>query len=309
LERGQIKFKGESHTLLEHPELLRSIFIDPTMKVSERIQTANESDSRKVFEAEFVTKHFGGIMAVSEVSLDISSGEIHGIIGANGAGKTTLFDMCSGFIKPDRGRFRLDGIDITHMSATKRAALGLGRVFQHAQLFPALTVFETVALAHERFIFPKEPISASLRLPAVVKIERQIKESVEYLLDLFHLNDFRNTFISELSTGTRRIVELACSMAHRPLVLLLDEPSSGLAQKECESLVDLLFKVSQQTDAALLIIEHDIPLISAVASQLTCLHLGEIIANGKPESVLSEKNVIESYLGSDQIAIDRSNSS
>ncbi len=329
LERGQVRFCGNSEDLILRSDLLRSIFIDSNMKISSRSSNSQSQymiDSGKdpgntepndlnfdnrsiVFRGHSLSKHFGGIMAVDEVSIDIAQKEIHGIIGANGAGKTTLFDICSGFLIPDGGYVTLDGIDITNINPSKRARMGMGRVFQHAQMFPALTVTQTIALAHERFIFPKEPISSALRLPSVIRIEKTVQESVDSLLDFFHLTRFQNAFISELSTGTRRIVELACSLAHRPKVLLMDEPSSGLAQKESEALADLLLKVSEATNAALLIIEHDIPLISSVASHLTCLNLGQIIASGTPKEVLSDESVIESYLGTDSTAISRSNSS
>ncbi len=311
LERGQVRFDGDTSDLLTREDLLRSIFLKPTINSDEPFEAPPGFIQGPLKEARFeilrVSKRFGGVAAIEEVSLQVMPGEIHGIIGSNGAGKTTLFDLCSGFTLTDHGNIYLDGTDITHFSPSKRAHNGIGRVFQHAGLFPALTVKETLACAYERFIYPRDPISNMCRLPQVVMNEKLIKENTDYLLELLHLERFRDSFISELSTGTRRIVELACALAHRPLVLLLDEPSSGLAQKESESLGSLLNDIRNQTGASLLVIEHDVPLVSSISDTMTCLHLGEVLTSGKPGEVLSNESVVASYLGTDNTAIFRSN--
>jgi branched-chain amino acid transport system ATP-binding protein len=249
---------------------------------------------------------FGGIKAVDNVDLAVGEDRIVGIIGANGAGKTTLFDVCSGFVPADTGRVVLDGRDVTGASAADRAALGMGRTFQDARLFPSMTVAETLATALERHIDVRDPLLCAFRVGAVVESEGDVARRVDELVELMGLGRYRDMFVSELSTGTRRVVELACALAHQPRVLLLDEPSSGIAQRESEALAALLLRLRSDTGASLVLIEHDIPLVSSIADELVCLHLGEVIARGDPHTVLEAPEVVASYLGSDRATIERS---
>ena len=192
-----------------------------------------------------------GIRAVDEVSLTVGEREIVGILGPNGAGKTTLFDLVSGFERPEEGRVVLGGVDITREPVDARARRGLGRSFQHARLFPALTVEETLAVALERWVDVRDPIQAALHLPAVFDSEEQVAERVDELIELLALGAFRGKFVRELSTGSRRVVDLACVVAHRPTVVLLDEPSSGIAQREVEALAPLLERLRTEMGVAL----------------------------------------------------------
>src|SRR5205807_8155475 len=243
---------------------------------------------------------------VDDVDLSVGEGQILGIIGSNGAGKTTLFDLCSGFLAVDQGHVVLQGRDVTELDAAGRAELGLGRSFQDARLFPSLTVTETLAVALERHVEVREPVACALRVGAVVDSEAAVAERVDELIESMGLGRYRDAFVSELSTGTRRVVELACALAHEPSVLLLDEPSSGIAQRETEALGDLLLQVREQTGAAFVIIEHDVPLVSSISDRLVCMHLGGIIAAGEPGAVLSDPGVISSYLGDRPESIARS---
>ena len=146
------------------------------------------------------------------------------------------------------------------------------------------------------------------RVGAVVESEGHVAERVEELLETMALERYRDAFVSELSTGTRRIVELACAIAHEPRVLLLDEPSSGIAQRETEALAELLLQLRETTGASLAVIEHDIPLVTSIADELVCLHLGRVIAAGPPAAVLEDPEVVSSYLGTSELAIERSGS-
>jgi branched-chain amino acid transport system ATP-binding protein len=251
-------------------------------------------------------RRFGGIAAIDDVDLDVGAGRILGIIGANGAGKTTLFDLCSGFVMPNAGRIRLDGVDVTSWSAAERAEVGLGRSFQDARLFPSMTVAEAVAVAFERHVDVRDPVACIARVGATVDSEDDVRRRVDALIDRTGLTGFRDVFVSELSTGTRRIVDLACAVAHDPRVLLLDEPSSGVAQRESEALGQLLLRLRDETGMAMIVIEHDIPLVSSIADELVCLHLGSVIARGAPRSVLKDPGVVAAYLGTDPTAIRRS---
>ncbi|MGI8938749.1 MAG: MFS transporter [Iamia sp.] len=253
-----------------------------------------------------LSRRFGGIVAVDGVSLDVAPGEVMGIIGPNGAGKTTLFDLISGFVDADDGRVEVGGRDVTGVSAAGRARHGLGRSFQDARLWPALTVEETIAVALERWVEVRDPLSAALHLPGVFDSEEQVRDRVAELMELFGLGPFRSKFVRELSTGSRRVVDLACVVAHRPTVVLLDEPSSGIAQRETEALGPLLRRISSTVGAAVMVIEHDMPLITAVSDRLVAMDQGAVIAVGTPHDVLNDPVVVASYLGTTEKVIARS---
>ena len=249
---------------------------------------------------------FGGIQAVGGVSLLAAPGEIVGIIGPNGAGKTTLFDLISGFARADAGRVVLGGTELTGRGPDQRARAGLGRSFQDAQLFPALTVEETVAVAMDRWVAVRDPLNPALHLPAAFDSEQAVRQRADELIELLNLGAFRTKFVHELSTGSRRVVDLACVLAQRPSVVLLDEPSSGIAQRESEALAPLLLRLRDELGATLLVIEHDMPLVSAVADRLVALDQGLLIADGPPQAVLHDPVVVTSYLGDNAAAIARS---
>src|SRR5581483_5789236 len=285
MERGQVRFSGPTKQLEKRPDLLRSVFLRsgtraarPSVAPKRSTAAAGNGAIEPALRLTGVSKRFGGVTAVNEVDLAVPSGRILGVIGSNGAGKTTLFDIASGFLAPDAGRLYLHGRDVTDLGAPGRAELGVGRSFQDARLFPSMTVTETLATALERHLEVRDPFACMLHLGAVVETEKDVARQVEELIELMHLERYRDAFVSELSTGTRRIVELTCALAHAPSVLLLDEPSSGIAQKETEALGGVLLDVKERTGATLAVIEHDIPLISSIADELVCLHLGEVIA-------------------------------
>jgi branched-chain amino acid transport system ATP-binding protein len=253
-----------------------------------------------------VVKRYGGITAVDGVQLTVAPGEIVGLIGHNGAGKTTLLDCLSGFVPIDAGRIALRDVDVTDRSPTARAFLGLGRSFQDARLYPSLTVAETVAIARERHVSCRSVLADGLQLPASFESELRVADKVDELLELMGLVSLRHRPTGELSTGTRRIVDLACTLAQEPTVLLLDEPSSGVGQRETEALGRLLLDVRRHTGGALVVIEHDMPLLRSISDRLLALELGAVIAEGAPDDVLAHPAVIASYLGTDQAAINRS---
>jgi branched-chain amino acid transport system ATP-binding protein len=253
-----------------------------------------------------LSKTYGGIAAVRDVDLTVDHREIIGVIGANGAGKSTLFDIVSGMIRSDTGTVRMHGRDITTWSPAARARAGLGRTFQDLRLVPSMTVPELLTLAYERAHALPDSVGGVLALSASLRAEAEILVKVEELMDSFGLTSFHDTFISELSTGSRRIVELACAAAHSPSVLILDEPSSGLAQREAEAMVDLLLDVKERTGASLAIIEHDIPVIRRLCDTVVCMHLGGVIARGPADDILTDPKVISSYLGVDDLAVERS---
>jgi ABC-type branched-subunit amino acid transport system ATPase component len=216
-----------------------------------------------------------------------------------------MFDAISGFV-PSRGTVVLDGTTISGIAPEARSRHGLGRSFQDARLFPSLTVAETLAVAYERHIKTQDVVSTALRMPWVSRAEKRIKTNVESLIELMGLGAFRDKFISELSTGSRRIVDLAVIMAHNPKVLLLDEPSSGIAQKETEALGPLLVRLRDETGATLVVVEHDMPLIQSISDELLALETGAVLMMGTPKEVIEDPRLVASYLGTDQAAISRS---
>ena len=262
-------------------------------------------DATPVFEVAGLTVTFGGVRAVDGVSFDLGRGQILGVIGPNGAGKTTVFDAVCGFVA-STGRVRLDGRELSGLSPEQRSRVRLGRSFQGARLFPSLTVAEAMAIALERHIRIEGMVSSALRLPWVRRSEKRVRRRVEELIELMGLDAFRDKFVSELSTGSRRIVDLACIMAHDPLVLLLDEPSSGIAQRETEALGPLLLRIREETGASLLVIEHDMPLIRSVSDELLALETGSVLTRGKPDEVLEDPRLVSAYLGTDRSIVERS---
>jgi ABC-type branched-subunit amino acid transport system ATPase component/predicted MFS family arabinose efflux permease len=305
MERGTIRFSGPTADLLNRPDLLRSVFLTD-ISASTQSAAAVEHDDQPALEVTGLSRSFGGNAAVIDVSFTVGKGEIVGMIGPNGAGKTTLFDLISGYVTADAGRVLLDGRDISSNSATVRARRGLGRSFQDARLFPDMTVAEGIAVALERWTRQRSVLAAALRFPTVFDDEERTHARVDELIGVMNLGTYRNSFIRELSTGTRRIVDLACLVGHRPTVVLLDEPSSGIAQREVEALAPVLLRLRDEMGASLLVIEHDLPLISSISDRLIALDHGELIAIGNPADVLTHPDVVESYLGNNAAAHQRS---
>ena len=265
--------------------------------LEDRARRAAILEGPVVLETHGLTKRYGGIAAVSDVDLALHQGEILGLIGPNGAGKTTIFDLVCGFTPADGGRVIVNGADLSRRNASERAAAGVGRSFQDARLWPSLTVREAIAVAFERSIETPSAVAALFHLPAVTMSEDDLNRRVEEVLRLLGLRAFRDKFVSELSTGSRRMVEIAAILAHRPSVLLLDEPSSGIAQKETEALGPLLRQVQRHLGCSMLVIEHDMPLITGLADHLVALDRGSVVTHGLPQEVLHHPTVVESYLG------------
>lgn len=249
--------------------------------------------------------NFGGNRAVNQVSLHVMPGEIVGLIGANGAGKSTLMNAISGLVPSSSGVVEVLGRNVEHLSAPQRHRLGLGRGFQAARLYPDLTVAETIMVALEArersWLVP-----SMTALPPSVPAERRKRSDAHELVDFLGLGRYGDEFVANLSTGTRRIVELGCLLAVDARVLLLDEPTGGVAQRETEAFGPLIMRIRRELDASMLVIEHDMPLVMSISDRMYCLQLGEVIAEGTPQEVRENPMVIASYLGTDERAIQRS---
>ncbi len=326
-ERGRIRFSGPTPSVDKQPELLRSVFIHAAKKADQRQIAKSKADQGQspaghgiqqgiplgmppqqgqpsaaspipIFTAKNLSKSYGGLLAIDGISLELAPGEILGIIGSNGAGKTTLFDILNGYVTPDTGSITFGAFDITRLSAAARAVRGIGRVFQDSRLFPSMPVYEALATAVERNIPVRDPLANIMRLRDARHSETEVAKRVNELMAQMGLSRYRDTYVSDLSTGTRRVLELACALAHEPSLLLLDEPSSGIAQRESEALAELLLGLREDTGASFIVIEHDVPLVSSIADRLICLHLGRVIAEGSIKQVLSSPAVLSAYLGS-----------
>ena len=249
-----------------------------------------------------LSRRFGGVVAVDRVDFQVAPGEILGVIGPNGAGKTTCFEMVAGFTRPNAGTVVFDGIDVTSATPEERAREGLVRSFQDAALFPTLTVRETLMVAQER----REPTRLWESMLGVPTGERAKAQAADEVLERMRLTRYAAQSVGALSTGTRRVVELACLLTLEPRVLLLDEPSAGIAQSESEALGDLLLAIRRELGTTMVVIEHDLPLLSRLSDRMIAMNLGRVIAAGTPDEVRSDPAVVRSYLGADQAAIQRS---
>ena len=273
--------------------------------VRPRAENAQVADGRAALLASGVSIDLGGRRILNDVDITVTHGETVGLIGANGAGKSTLLGVLSGFLKAGDGVIELFGKDVTGLSAHARARLGMGRIFQDARLFGDLTVREAVMVAleaRER----SEVLPSLLALPPSVRAERAKRKQAEEVISFLGLGRYASAPIATLSTGSRRIVELACLLAQEARLLMLDEPTAGVAQREAEAFGPLVSSLRKELDASVVLIEHDIPLVSSMSDRLYCLALGEVIAEGTPDEVRTNPAVVAAYLGTDERAISRS---
>jgi ABC-type branched-subunit amino acid transport system ATPase component/sugar phosphate permease len=311
MEKGEVRFDGPTEELLGRPDIMRAVFLKGGKTISLGATATPETRMRdeervNILEARGLVKRYGGVAAVNGVSFALREQESLGLIGPNGAGKTTVLEMISGFNPVDEGQVIYENRDITLLPPDERAKIGMIRRFQDARLFPSLTVAETIAIAFERQIQVRSMIVQALALPQARTSEANVKRKVERLIELLGLEAYRDKFVSEVSTGTRRIIDLACVLAAEPKVLMLDEPSSGLAQREAENMAPLLQQVRRETGCSMIIIEHDMPLISAVSDELLAMDLGQVVVRGTPEAVLNDPRVVQAYLGTSEETIRRS---
>ena len=258
-----------------------------------------------VLEVTGIHVHFGGVVALNGPDIGVRAGETVGLIGTNGAGKTTLMNVISGVLQPDRGSVKVFGEEVADLAPDFRAAFGVARSFQDATLFPGLTVTETiqVALGRRNRV---GMVSAMVAAPWVRVTERQVLREARQIAERFGLTPWADVQTSQLSTGTRRICDLAAQVATRPKLLLLDEPTAGVAQREAEAFGPLVAHIRDELDCAILIVEHDMPLLMGLCDRMYAMEAGAVIAEGTPDEIRHNPRVVASYLGTDDVAISRS---
>lgn len=305
LDAGKKVHDGTMRELLNRPDLIRPVLLARSAKarLAKRI-----ADDTPALECVHLSAHRGPTKVLDDVSFQVMAGDIVGIVGSNGAGKTTLFDTISGFLPASGGQVLLSGRDITALTAPRRAQLGLARAFQNARLFDTLTVAETITLAAAQAL----PTTLAASLVATQRARahtRRVSEVVDALSAALGLDKFRDHRLVQLSTGTRRAVEIACQMATDPDMVLLDEPSSGLAQAEVEALGPTLARVAAQSGCGILIIEHDLPLLTRICTRLLALERGALVASGPVTEVLADERVQGAYLAAPEAVIHRSGTS
>ncbi len=239
---------------------------------------------------------FGGLRAVNGFDISIEKGQLYGLIGPNGAGKTTVFNLLTGVYQPDTGRIVLDGRNLTGKKTIEISKAGIARTFQNIRLFSGMTVLDNVKVGlHNHHVY--SALAGILHLPSYQREEREMDEKAMELLKVFDLEDEAELLASNLPYGKQRRLEIARAMATDPKLLLLDEPAAGMNPQETQSLMDMIRFVRDHFDMTILLIEHDMKLVSGICEELSVLNFGEILAQGKTEDVLNDPQVITAYLG------------
>ncbi len=257
-----------------------------------------ETDNQPMLAVKQITRRFGGLVAVNEVSFDVHNQEIFGLIGPNGAGKTTLFNLITGLIEPSSGQIFAQAQLISHLKPHQIAAKGIARTFQNIRLFGELSALENVIVG--RHLHTKSNfVTGILGLPQANQAEKQAKQKAQELIELVGLGDRLSEKAKNLSYGDQRRLEIARALALEPSILLLDEPAAGMNPNEKQVLSAFIRDLRTQFNLTIILIEHHVPLVMGLCDRIAVLNFGKLIALGQPEIVRNDPAVIEAYLGVD----------
>ena len=248
--------------------------------------------SDAILAASRVSKSFGGVQAVRDVSLEVGQGTIHAVIGPNGAGKTTFFNALSGFYFPDEGRVTFRGQDVTRLSNWKRIQLGMSRTFQTPSIFRDLTVGENLMIG----VQAQENVAFEMRVPTPSR-RKQLDARVDELLGFVNLSRVKDRPVAELSHGSQRLCEIAMSLSTNPVMVLLDEPMAGLAEAESARVIGVVRDLRDRLGLTVLFVEHNMRVVLSVAERITVLDRGAKLAEGSPTEIAADEAVREAYLG------------
>ncbi|MEI7989483.1 MAG: ABC transporter ATP-binding protein [Chloroflexota bacterium] len=251
-----------------------------------------------ILEISHLTMRFGGLVAVSDFNLSLEKGVIYGLIGPNGSGKTTVFNVITGFYKPSEGSITLNGHNVTGLSPDRITVAGMTRIFQNSRVFRELTVLDNVLIG-DHLRIKSSPLEAVLRMPAYVRQENAAYEEMMNLLEGLGLVHLINEKAGALPYGLQRKLEVARALSTHPKILLLDEPATGMSAEETTEMISFILNVRKDFDLTILLIEHHMQVVMGICQEIKVLNYGKTIANGSPDHIQNNQEVIEAYLGVD----------